>query len=98
MLRFEQLDKSAELPIYEKDRLDLVGPSAVLQLDLNLLNCFHEGYRHLAYLQVKNGFNVKGDLPGRHGSEVDNLYVEGESWLSGSYQPGESINMPIQTE
>ena len=53
MLRFEQLDKSAELPIYEKDRLDLVGPSAVLQLDLNLLNCFHEGDRHLAYLQVK---------------------------------------------
>jgi hypothetical protein len=46
-------------PIYEKDRLDPVDPSAVLQLDANLLNSFPEGYCHLAYLQARNGFKIK---------------------------------------
>jgi len=52
-------------PIYETDRLDPVDPSAVLHLDPSLLNQFPEGYRHLAYLQSKNGFSIKEDLPAR---------------------------------
>ena len=63
-------------PIYEKDRLDPVDPSAVLKLDPSLLARFPEGYRHLAYLQVKNGFKVKEDMPGLRGPEVEKLYAE----------------------
>jgi hypothetical protein len=70
-------------PIYEKDRLDPVDPSAVLFLDLNLLARFPEGYRHLAYLQFKNGMTVKEDLPGLRGVAVEKVYAEGRAWLEG---------------
>jgi hypothetical protein len=50
-------------PIYEKDRLDPVDPAAHLTLDRSLLETFPEGYRHLAYVQAKNGFTVKRDMP-----------------------------------
>lgn len=78
-------------PIYEKDRLDPVDPSAVLRLDAELLASFPEGYRHLAYLQKKNGFNVKSGLPGLRGPEVKKLYGEGRAWLEGSGSPGEPL-------
>ena len=78
-------------PIYEKDRLDPVDPSAVLHLDLNLLGQFPEGYQHLAYLQAKNGFRIKEDLPGLRGPGVDKLYAEGESWLAGSERPRDNL-------
>ena len=78
-------------PIYEKDRLDPVDPSAVLRLDPDLLASFPEGYRHLAYLQYKNGFSIKGDLPGTRGSVVEKLYAEGAAWLDGSARPGEAL-------
>src|SRR5947207_4235012 len=42
-------------PIYEKDRLDPIDPSAKLALDQELLAHFPEGYRHLAYLQTRIG-------------------------------------------
>jgi len=51
-------------PIYEKDRMDPVEPSRRLMLDVTLLNRFPEGYRHLAYLQSRNGFTIKDGLPG----------------------------------
>lgn len=76
-------------PIYEKDRLDPVDPSAELHLDSELLNSFPEGYRHLAYLQTRIGFTVKRDLPGLQGPAVEKLYAEGKAWLAGSSQPGE---------
>jgi len=78
-------------PIYEKDRLDLVDPSAVLKLDAELLTSFPEGYRHLAYLQSKNGFKVKAGLPGLRGPAVEKLYAEGKAWLEGSARPGEPV-------
>ena len=78
-------------PIYEKDRLDPVDPSAVLTLDAAVLARFPEGYRHLAYLQSKNGFAVKGDLPGLRGPAVEKLYAEGKAWLAGSARPGEPL-------
>ena len=46
-------------PIYEKDRLDPLDPSAKLALDQDLLARFPEGYRHLAYLQTRIGYTVK---------------------------------------
>ena len=78
-------------PIYEKDRLDLVDPSATLRLDSTLLAKFPEGYRHLGYLQEKNGFSVKIGLPGLRGPEVQKLYSEGNAWLAGSAKPGEPL-------
>jgi hypothetical protein len=69
-------------PIYEKDRLDVVDPSARVTLDPELLAQFPEGYRHLAYLQTKNGFTVRNGLPGLRGAAVEQLYAEGRDWLS----------------
>ena len=77
-------------PIYEKDRMDPVDPSAVLKLDAELLGKFPEGYRHLAYLQTKAGFKVdKYALPGLKNESVYKLYAEGKAWLEGSAKPGE---------
>jgi hypothetical protein len=70
-------------PIYEKDRLDPVDPAAQLVLDPALLASFPEGYRHLAYLQARNGFTVKRDMPGLKGPEVERLYARGAQWLQG---------------
>jgi hypothetical protein len=75
-------------PIYEKDRMDPVEPSRRLMLDVTVLSKFPEGYRHLAYLQSKNGFTVKGNLPGLRGQVVETLYAEGRAWLAGSTKPG----------
>jgi hypothetical protein len=70
-------------PIYEKDRLDPVDPSATLSLDQALLAQFPEGYRHLAYLQTRIGYNVKKSLPGLAGPALEALYGSGEEWLAG---------------
>jgi hypothetical protein len=78
-------------PIYEKDRLDPVDPSAVLFLDPELLAKFPEGYQHLAYLQARVGFDVKEALPGVRGAAVDKLYAEGKAWLQGAATPGEPL-------
>jgi hypothetical protein len=74
-------------PIYEKDRLDPLDPAARLTLDAALLAEYPEGYRHLAYLQHKNGFTVKRDMPGRKGPAVELLYRQGAAWLSGGNLP-----------
>jgi SnoaL-like domain len=71
-------------PIYEKDRMDPVDPAARLSLDPVLLARFPEGYRHLAYLQTRIGYDVKTDMPGLKGDQVDALYALGRAWLSGA--------------
>jgi len=70
-------------PIYEKDRLDPVDPAARLELDRAQLDRFPEGYRHLAYLQANIGYQVKPDMPGLTGPEVEALYRRGAAWLAG---------------
>jgi len=70
-------------PIYEKDRIDPLNPSATLTLDPELLFSFPEGYRHLAYLQSRIGYSVKPDMPGLKGPEVEALYARGRTWLDG---------------
>ncbi|MGA2893571.1 MAG: nuclear transport factor 2 family protein [Xanthobacteraceae bacterium] len=74
---------SLRQPIYEKDRIDPVDPSAKLVLDQDLLKRFPEGYRHLAYLQTKIGYKVKPDMPGIDGLELEALYARGAHWLGG---------------
>lgn len=78
-------------PIYEKDRLDPVDPTAILTIDKDHLARFPEGYRYLGYLQEKLGFRVKPGLPGLHGPEIQKLYQEGKGWLSGAPSPGEAL-------
>ncbi len=71
-------------PIYEKDRLDPVDPTAKLALDATALARFPEGYRYLAYLQTKLGFTVHLDRPQLKGAEVQALYAQGRAWLAGA--------------
>ena len=75
-------------PIYEKDRIDPVDPAASLSLDQELLAAFPEGYRHLAYLQTRIGYEVKRDMPGLTGPEVEQLYARGAGWLGGGPESG----------
>jgi SnoaL-like domain len=70
-------------PIYERDRLSPVDPSARIVLDKTLLERFPEGYRHLAYVQTQIGYTVKPDMPGLKGEGVDALYARGAAWLRG---------------
>ena len=70
-------------PIYEKDRIDPVDPSAQLQLDAARLAEFPKGYRHLAYMQTLIGYSVKRDMPQLTGPEVERLYARGRGWLAG---------------
>jgi SnoaL-like domain len=78
-------------PIYEKDRLDPLDPSAKLELDAAKLNGFPVGYRHLAYAQEAIGYRVKRDMPGLTGPEVEKLYARGRAWLSGELATGADL-------
>ena len=70
-------------PIYELDRLTPVTPGPPPVLDPELLAAFPVGYRHLAYVQSRLGFDVKRDMPGLTGPEVEALYARGARWLAG---------------
>ncbi len=70
-------------PIYEKDRLDPVDPAASLTLEQDLLDQFPAGYRHLAYIQTRIGYDVKRDMPGLTGPGVERLYRRGAEWRAG---------------
>ena len=74
-------------PIYEKDRMDPVPQGAAPVLDEATLLGFPEGYRHLAYAQLKIGYSVKRDMPGLKGAEVEALYRRGRAWLAGAPDP-----------
>ncbi|MFN3657270.1 MAG: nuclear transport factor 2 family protein [Pseudolabrys sp.] len=69
--------------VYEWDRIDPVEPGRAPTLDPALLARFPEGYRHLAYLQARIGYDVKPDLPGVEGPALDALYTKGAAWLKG---------------
>ena len=69
--------------IFDKDRLDPVTPGVTVPLEPETLALFPEGYRHLAYLQTKVGYNVRRNMPGTRGREVEELYARGAEWLRG---------------
>lgn len=70
-------------PIYEKDRIDPVAPSATVKLDQATLATMPEGYRHLALIQTRIGYTVKMDMPMLKGNAVQDLYRRGAAWLAG---------------
>ncbi|MDQ3733292.1 MAG: nuclear transport factor 2 family protein [Actinomycetota bacterium] len=78
-------------PIYERDRLDLLNPAAMLHLDRDRLDSYPSGYRYLAYVQESTGHSVMRGLPGLVGPAVERLYEEGARWLGGSIEPGERV-------
>jgi hypothetical protein len=49
-----------------------VEAAKTLALDAKLLSQFPEGYRHLAYLQMRDRLPIKKDMPAR-----------GQRWLAG---------------
>jgi hypothetical protein len=71
-------------PIYEKDRIDPLQSGARLELDAAQLAQFPAGYRHLAYIQSRIGYDVKRDMPQLAGPEVEALYRRGQAWLGGA--------------
>ncbi|HEY6524859.1 MAG TPA: nuclear transport factor 2 family protein [Solirubrobacteraceae bacterium] len=71
-------------PIYEIDRLAPVSGGPGPALDADLLGQFPPGYRHLAYIQSRIGYEVKRDMPGLTGPEVEDLYARGAAWLAGT--------------
>ena len=70
-------------PIYEKDRVDPIDPVARLELDQKVMATLPAGYRHLAYIQMQIGYQVKLDMPQLEGPEVERLYARGRAWLDG---------------
>jgi hypothetical protein len=89
---FERRDATWKLirrqPIYEQDRLDVIDPALTITLVDEELNAYPVGYRHLAYVQLAAGFDVKKGLPGLTGEATNNLYAEGRAWLDGVPNPG----------
>ena len=83
-------------PIYEKDRLDPVDPSASVDLDAAVLARFPAGYRHLAYAQAQLGYDVKTDMPGLTGPQVDYLYERGARWLAGGDHGDPLVTTPVR--
>lgn len=77
-------------PIYEQDRLNPVCGGPAPPLDPQRLNAFPVGYRHLAYIQSMIGYDVKPDMPGLTGPEVEELYDRGARWLRGETPRGEA--------
>ena len=70
--------------IYELDRMVPVDASQTLRLDRDVLNSFPPGYKHLAYLQTKLGFEVYNNLPGTRGPEVEALKERMKRWRDGA--------------
>ena len=70
-------------PIYEKDRIDPLDSTAQLKLDQQALAAMPAGYRHLAYIQTRIGYQVKLDMPMLQGPVVEELYRRGARWLAG---------------
>ena len=70
-------------PIYEKDRLDPVDPAARLELSPATLARFRKATATwLTCPTTSVGYDVKADMPGLTGPEVDALYQRGTRWLA----------------
>lgn len=71
------------VPIYEKDRIDVLDPSARLTLDAAELARYPDGYKHLVYVQVRGGSTPTPGLPTPGSEALARLYADGTAWLAG---------------
>ena len=76
MLNLRVLGSYGATAPFECDKSKLV-------LDQALLNSFPEGYRHLVYIQAKNGASITPNLATARGPELERLYELGRQWLDG---------------
>jgi hypothetical protein len=76
-------------PIYEKDRLDVVVPGAVLEVDTDELERFPPGCRWLLWTQERSGLPVITEQPGLRGPLVEQVYRDGAAWLAGAPAPAD---------
>ena len=60
---------------------DPVDPQARISLDPELLGRFPDGYRHLGYLQTRNGARVNPNLPTASGAALESLVRNAKTWL-----------------
>ncbi len=73
----------ARHPIPEKDRIDPVDPTAVLQLAAQRLASLPPAYRHITYLQSLQGATITPDLVQHNSPEQAVLYQSAQDWLRG---------------
>lgn len=70
-------------PVYEKDRIDPVDPSAAIAMDPDRLSQFPTAFRHLAYAQALAGQTLNAKIPTSNSEEERAFVLESERWLSG---------------
>jgi len=75
-------------PIYEQDRIAQIASGPTPVLDPAILGRFPAGYRHLAYVQTRLGYDVKRDMPGLSGEQIERLLSDGAAWLDGDIPCG----------
>lgn len=77
--------------IYEHDRLAPIQAGAKPDLDRALLERFPEGYRHLGYLQSKQGGRINPNLPTARGAALENLLRDAKTWLNAAQPAKQEI-------
>jgi hypothetical protein len=70
------------VPVYEKDRLDAVDPTATLSIDREVLARQADGCRHLTYMQSRGGATImlNSAVPGSEA--LARLETESAAWLA----------------
>ena len=71
-------------PAYDWDRIDPVEQGASVQLDAAALARFPRAYRHLAYLQERQGQTINLALPEARGPSFNALMAEAQAWITGA--------------
>ena len=69
--------------IYDRDSLRAVDPSDPINLDAQELAKYPYGYRHLAYLQAKEGAHINMSIPQPYSEAEQAIYAHGKAWVNG---------------
>lgn len=70
------------VPVYEKDRLDAVDPSATLSIDRDVLARQADGCRHLTYMQSRGGATIMPNSAVPGSEALARLEAESAAWLA----------------
>lgn len=70
------------VPVYEKDRLDAVDPSATLSIDRDVLARQADGCRHLTYMQSRGGATIMPNSAVPGSEALERLEAESAAWLA----------------
>ena len=70
------------VPVYEKDRLDVVDPTATLSIDREVLARQADGCRHLTYMQSRGGATIMPNSAVPGSEALARLEAESAAWLA----------------